>query len=576
MKRRQFLHVAVVGASGVAACVDETLDPRETAAQVFPQGVASGDPTPTSIILWTRVSSGGGGEAVAWALATDEAMTAVIASGTVETGPELDHTVRIKIDGLEAYTVYHYRFTVRGVTSPTGRTKTAPAPDDDVEIRFAFASCQDFNGRYYHAWQVLLDEEEDLDFVVHLGDYVYETTGDPQFQSPTEGRAIVVPDGKPLGDEETGTFEAALTLADYRALYKQYRSDPHLQEAHRRYPFICIWDDHEFANDCWQDHSTDFDEAQGPEQDTPRREAATQAWFEYQPADVPYDPSAAFPQDIRIWRALRFGRHVELFLTDQRYYRADHLVPEGPVDVECGHVFQNSEIGSRILVKKSCFDPREAAALPSMLGFEQRDWLVEAMNASAATWKLWCSETMVSQMTVDLSDVTSLPEEFQDRFYFGVDAWDGFRSERRQILQGVQTAGNVVVLTGDIHAFYAAEVHLDFDMPGEPVAVEYVVGGISSLPVAKNAEQLVCGDPALEPLLCDVAPEFDMRLAADSPHFKYTNSFDNGIALCHVTEGELQVTFLQVKDDVSEPGYTGAVDRASFRTVSGTNRVAPL
>ena len=238
---------------------------------IFPQGVASGDPRPDSVILWTRVQPPDGGSAredvpVTYEVATDLAFKDVIAKGELSAPGSADNTVRLKVTKLEAFSTYYYRFKAFGVTGPIGRTKTAPKDDADVPARFAFAACQDFVGRYYYAWKVVA-EEDTVDFVIFLGDYIYETAGNPAFQTPTDVRKIDLPDGIDLG----GGGLAAKTLADYRALYKQYRGDENLRRAHQLFPFFCIWDDHEFGDDCWQDNTNHFNGAQGDEKDTGAR-----------------------------------------------------------------------------------------------------------------------------------------------------------------------------------------------------------------------------------------------------------------------------------------------------------------
>jgi alkaline phosphatase D len=451
MNRRGFLRVLVVSASAggtglLSACVEEgvkfSTDPADR-LRVFPQGMASGDPKPDSVILWTRTEPEGEAlVAVTYEVATDEAFSNIVAQGDVNVDDTTDHTLRIKVTALSPFTVYYYRFIAHRVISETGRTKTAPSPDQDVPVRFAFAACQDYNGRYYHAWRVLAEQEE-VDFVVHLGDYIYETEGDPRFQEPTDQRRVTLPEGLVIGSEEA-PYSAALTLADYRYLYRTYRSDPDLQLAHRLFPFINIWDDHEFADDSWQDHSTHFNEEQGDEKNPERRHAASQAWFEYQPADLElaFDGAAAYPGDIKIYRTLRYGAHMELVLTDQRYYRADHVIPEGPADPGVGKPLPNTGQGSRNFVIKldnatemtEGFDTREAAVKPTMLGADQKQWLIDTVTGSTATWKFWGNETQLAQMLIDLRtvDLPNLPESYRTVFYFTVDQWDGYRSERER------------------------------------------------------------------------------------------------------------------------------------------------
>lgn len=582
--RRSFcqLVVATAGGNSLLGCSDDETgggtgpisSDLQDALRVFPQGVASGDPRPSSVILWTRVEPESEGEiiGVRYEVATDEGFAELVAAGEVEVDAATDHTLRLKLIELEPYATYYYRFVARSVQSETGRTKTAPSKDQDVTVRFAFASCQDFNGRYYHAYKALLEEEDDVDFVLHLGDYIYETEGDPRFQDPTSDRRVVMPNGLEVGEEEK--FKAALTLADYRAIYKQYRSDPDLRQAHARFPFICTWDDHEFADDSWQDHSTHFDEAEGDEKDATRRHHATQAWFEYIPADVEFDEAASFPDDIQVYRQLRYGKHVDIVITDQRYYRDDHLITEAEVNLEVAKLSPNSALGARQLVLKSGFDGLEAEAKPTMLGATQKQWLIDTLQASDATWKIWGNQTQLAQMALDLSDFEQLPGQFREKFYFTTDQWDGYRSERAEILGALTGTRNLAVFTGDIHAFFAAEVHQDYDAPAEPMAVEYVCAGISSESAREISERIIAGSDTLSDLgLLELVPEFDNVLQATSPHYVYADSLANGIGIVEVDgDVEMRVTFLYV-NDVKDPTDSGAANRVSFRTPSGSSQI---
>ena len=571
----------------------------EDQARVYPQGLASGDPKPDSVILWTRAvpNSGSGAVKVIYEVALDEAFKQIVAKGDVTTDDTFDWTLRIKVTGLQAFTKYYYRFKAQAVLSITGQTKTAPADDQDVPVRFAFASCQDFVGRYYFSWQAFL-QEAPVDFVLWLGDYIYETNGDPAFQTSTSDRKIEIPDGIQL-DPANPDVKAASSLTDYRGVYKQYRSDANLQKAHSLYPFIFIWDDHEFANDCWQDHATDFNEKNGPEKEPERRHAASQAWFEYQPADVTFDASAASPNDIKIFRTLRYGKHVELFMTDQRSYRSDHVIPEGaagsgkpagaPDYLTYSTAFklqQYSELGSRNFVRKAGkdaaghdvgFDPIEALVKPAMLGSEQKQWFLDAIKGSTATWKVWANEVQLLQMTLDLSPF-KIPALFSGIYYFTVDQWDGYRTERKEILDQIKDVKNLLVVTGDIHAFYAGELHVDFDNPGPtPIGVEYVCAGISSSPAQEiTATAVLKLDPNGSYGLKDLVPNFDQILAASSPHYKYTKSMIHGIATVDVnTDQDVEVTFIQIAD-VKTKDWNGQVERVKFRTLSGSNKVEKI
>ena len=256
--------------------------------------------------------------------------------------------MRLRLTELQPGSRYHYRFlidTPQGWrSSPIGRTRTAPASDSEAPLRFALLSCQDYGGRWYNSLLPLLKEE--LDFVLHVGDFIYETAGDPQFQSENSERRIVFDDtagALRLGSAER-PYYAANSLDNYRQLHRTVRTDPVLQQLLERAPLIAIWDDHEFADDSWQDVATHHD-GRVDERDRERRRNAEQAWFEYLPADPEgmLDAQGAMPTrealfpGTRIWRGLRFGRVLDLALIDTRSERPDHLVPEDAFPGELVH-----------------------------------------------------------------------------------------------------------------------------------------------------------------------------------------------------------------------------------------------
>lgn len=341
--RRKFLEVLVVSASAtaLAGCPFDEDDKttRREAAELFPQSVASGDPTADSVVLWTRVAAGAGDARVRLQVATDNRFAALIVNRDFVARTSDDHCLKVRVTSLRPDTTYYYRFVLlrddAELRSRTGRTKTAPLASDTRTIRFAFVSCQDYIGRYYNPYLKLLDE--DLDFVVHLGDYVYETTGDPAFQQSNSTRKLEFSDSAgaiTIGSGEQA-YQAANSLSNYRELYKTYRSDPVLQQMHERFPFVCIWDDHEFADDSWGATATSFNGRQN-EQSESRKRNAEQAWFEFMPVDrqggsgttdLSVDTSALYP-NIRMYRDFRFGANVQLVMTDFRSYRPDHLIPE--------------------------------------------------------------------------------------------------------------------------------------------------------------------------------------------------------------------------------------------------------
>lgn len=563
----------------------------EASDAFFPQGLASGDPGPDRVLLWTRIDPVGSKRAdaatlaVSFVIAEDEDLTAIIGRGTVETTADADFTVRVVATELEPGRFYYYRFESGGTTTRVGRTKTAPSHDADVAVKLAFCACQDYIGRYWHSWKAFLEVKPDLDFILWLGDYIYESINDGLFQSTGGDRKIDLPDGGiDTSPKQDGSRIAAGSLADYRAIYKAYRSDPLLREVHRLYPFVVTWDDHEFANDCWQDHTTSFSDKDPKtggvttEQDTPRRMAASRAFSEYQLLDITYDQNATFPNDIKIYRKLRYGKHVELFMTDQRMYRSDHVVPEGPVDMDVGKPLKNNSFGSRYFVRKSGFDPREAAAKPTMLGAEQKAWFLDAVKKSDATWKVWGNEVQLYQMILQLSDIPSIPAAFSYTAYINCDQWDGYRTERAEILGELSRAGveDILVLTGDIHAFFAAEIHVDFDNPGaKPIAVEYVTAGISSTSLPALVDNVVPTDSAIRPVVNYFLDGANEALLSTNQHLRHADTDGYGFSVAYIDGDRVEVNFVRLPDPKTKE-YRGIIGQQKFVTKRGESRIEAL
>ncbi len=442
MDRRQllklggFITASVATLGGLAACGGGATDaapaappgtpPATGANWKFPQSVASGDPKPDGILLWTR------------ALPSSVADTGILGSDTdftirlrvtaadnaallgtskpiagdlvvdaqVPVLARFDNTVRHKITGLAPGRTYYYQFIAGDVASRVGRFKTAPAGDADVaQLKFAFISCQDWSINHWGAFDALA--AEDLDFIVHLGDYIYETVGEAFQAGAVESAhaALVLPNGSFKSGNSGAKY--ASSLADYRYLYKTYRSDPRLQAVHERFAFVATWDDHEFSDDCWGDAET-YDNV---EQHQPgRRRGANQAWFEFMPADIVFDEAdQADIFNIRIYRDLKFGKLAHLVMTDERLYRSDHVIPEATVNPATGQPL--GSIGARYMVPSATLAAAEAQkmaaagadalALTSILGDAQRDWWRTTMKNATATWKLWGNEVSLLRMGVD-------------------------------------------------------------------------------------------------------------------------------------------------------------------------------
>jgi len=307
----------------------------------FPQSVASGDPRPDSVVLWTRVNNPEMPDAIQVEVAADEAFSNVVFTRQLTASADNDWCLKVRVEGLEAYTTYFYRFVYgTGAAmeySAIGRTKTAPTPDMVVPIRFAVVYGQDYVDRYYNSYLELLEKYDDeIDFVVHLGDYIYETTGGSDSVPAATDRTITFEDMDgviPVGTPDEPSFAAA-SLANYRTIYRTFRSDEILQRVHERWPMVAIWDDHEFSNDSWGANGTYFN-GRVDEFDEARRQNAERAYYEWMPTEaglgddgvLAIDAGVLYPNS-GFYRAFSFGSLLDLVLTDTRVFRPDHLVPE--------------------------------------------------------------------------------------------------------------------------------------------------------------------------------------------------------------------------------------------------------
>lgn len=339
LTRRRFLSALVVVASATVlpslhAAARGTARVSRT---LFPQSVASGDPRPDRVLLWTRVAPPAP-VTLRLQVAEDAGFERMRVDRVLGAVDGSDGCIKVRVEGLAPATTYHYRFIAGdgddAASSPHGRTRTAPTADADVPVRFAFLSCQDYGGRWYNSLLPLLEQE--LDFVLHLGDFIYETAGDPQFQQQSDARSIAFDDqGGAIRLERGGSaYYAARSLDNYRQLHRVFRTDEVLQALLERAPLVAIWDDHEFSDDCWQDVGTYHDGARD-ERDRERRRNAEQAYFEYLPVDLELADGAQLPvarerlfPNLQLWRGLRFGRALDLLVTDYRSARPDHPIPE--------------------------------------------------------------------------------------------------------------------------------------------------------------------------------------------------------------------------------------------------------
>jgi alkaline phosphatase D len=445
LSRRAFLRRAgalglLAAAPRLAACDDGgtplpvyQYDGLPGPESLFSHGVASGDPLPDAVILWTRVSVDSTDSVeVFWEVATDSGFAERVGAGWTSAGAEDDFTVKLDASGLKPGTAYFYRFQALGRVSPAGRARTAPEGPSE-RIGLAVASCSNYVRGYFHGYRSIA-ARDDVDLVVHLGDYIYEGGSNPT-------------GGSIRTHEPDATLQS---LSDYRTRYAQYRRDPDLQAAHARHPFVVVWDDHEIANDTWKGGRSGDDDPDGTF--PARRAAAMQAWAEWMP--VREQPGGA------IFRKIGMGGLLDLVMLDTRHWGRDEKAedPNGP----------------------EVRDPTR-----SILGLDQEQWLTETLTGSTAAWRVVGQQVLMGQLKV-----SGAPLSRGGGDVLNADSWDGYAASRTRFFDLVRSgaAGDVVVLTGDIHSSFALELTEDPNNPEayDPatgrgaVAVEFVTPGITS------------------------------------------------------------------------------------------------
>lgn len=440
--------------------------------RLFQHGVASGDPLGDRVVLWTRVTtpptrSATGPVEVTWQIAEDDALTRVVAGGRTQARPERDFTVKVDAAGLQPGRPYFYAFEAGGQRSPIGRTRTFAERGVD-RLRLAVMSCSNYAAGYFNAYRGVAGRD-DLDAVLHLGDYIYESAEGVFADTAASGRARL-------------TLGEAATLDQYRRLYATYRTDPDLQAAHRRHPFIVVWDDHEIANNAWSGGADNHSSKQGDW--SARLAAAYRAYVEWLPVR---EPAAG---DMRLYRRFRAGDLVDLIVLDTRSLRDRQITAATAGEL--------------------------ANPARTLLGAAQEAWLFEQLRESAKArtrWRLLGQQVLFAPMSP-----TGQP--------LSVDMWDGYPGARARVLDVLarESIRDVVVLTGDLHSSWAIDVSRNpWAAPGtpaaQPLAVELVAPAISSPPLFA------------EPALRTRAP----LLRQFSPHLQFLDGDGNGYIVLDVT-----------------------------------------
>jgi alkaline phosphatase D len=560
--RREFMAVAAAAGASLAWSSGRAQPSRRRWTErrdLYPEGVASGDPAHDSVMLWTRRPYEGRDSAqLLIEVAEDPEFRRVVSATAVTILAEADWTARVLAAGLKPARIYWYRFIdSEGNGSRIGRTITAPADDDSRQVRFAFVSCQTVNEGKLNAYRRMIWEDERaapedrLGFVLHLGDFIYEVVQYPDEVKTRYDRTIFdigkVPDGRKVRD-----FYVPTTLEGYRFVYRAHLHDPDLQDARARFPFIPVWDNHEFS---WQGWQSTVRLGKGPEPAQQLRVAANQAWFEYQPArirkssgpdlsrfDGPRVATApivrvndeglgdepnniAAINSLTVYRALRYGRNVDLIITDQHSYRMEgqtgrpEVKPIDPPDfpnmfpeeaaaiIDGGRAYNGGKPPETIKVGAAEIPNFRKSEPPyTLFGSRQREWLKERLRSSKATWKIWGA----SGGTLDWRfDPQNLPEGLTTPWpgsgYAGAGGGDfsGAYTERAEIYDAVRDAGvtGFVTVAGDRHSFWAGYAAKALPpAPFEPVGIAFITGSISSPGMAEANEHNFPKEHPLRPL----------------------------------------------------------------------------
>lgn len=551
LDRRTFITTGSAVAAGVvAATLPIGGSPAVAVSAYFKHGVASGDPTPTAIVLWTRVTptaaatpgSGKGAAAtVTWQVATDAAFKKIVKKGTFATNAGRDHTVKLDVTGLKSATTYWYRFSYKGSYSPVGRTRTAPAYTANLaRMRFGVVSCANLQAGWFNSYRHLA-ARNDLDVILHLGDYLYEY-GNGEFGNGINNVDI----RKHVPAHET------LTLKDYRLRHAQYKQDADLAALHQKFPFIITWDDHETANDTWTEGAENHDPATEGNWKA-RRAASLKAYDEWMP--VRLSGTSKLGDGSQIYRRFQFGNLIDLSMLDLRSYR------NAP----------GAEFSPAVGVSS---DPNRTIAGPAQLG-----WLENNLATTKARWKLVGNPVMIAPVLVP-----PLPEVVTDALAataglvppgilptegvpYNTDQWDGYLVERKKLTDFIKARKipNIVFLTGDIHSAWACDIPADKGLYplGGSIATELVTTSVTS----NNLDDLVGAPPRTTSIAVEAAIQLVNR------HVRYLNFDDHGYSVLEVTPARVQMDYFRISDRANPKATTART--ASWVIANGTQRVAP-
>jgi alkaline phosphatase D len=519
VNRRSFIAAAAALAASPGA-----LAAGHRRGHSFDHGVASGDPLHDRVIIWSRVTPANWerGVTVKWRVARDARMRQIVARGRVETDILRDFTIKVDVTGLEPARTYYYEFSTHGARSPVGRTRTLPV--NAQAARLATVSCSNLPAGLFNVY-ALIARRADLDAVLHLGDYLYEYANDTFGDGAALGRV-------PVPDREI------LSLVDYRQRHAQYKLDADLQAAHRQHPFICVWDDHEFANNTWKDGADNHNPEQGEGDWPARKQAAMRAYFEWMPIRETAEQS-------RIYRQFRFGDLADLLMLDTRAHGRDQQSRARSAGPDVGYPAD---------------DPAANDPARTLLGFDQEDWLARNLSQSHAdgvTWRLLGQQVLMAQLSLT-----------RGQSLLNFDVWDGYAPARQRLFDSMRDPriGNLVVLTGDIHSSWANELTAN---PWDPATYDPATGrGVLGVEFATPA---VSSPGIADPVEAALRAG---RFRSLSPHMKYVELHQRGYVLLDIDRERVQGEFWHVAT-VDSPSREETL-AAAFVNEAGANRLQPV
>jgi alkaline phosphatase D len=528
--RRGFFKRSGSAAVALAALPALPLGSATAAGPAFQHGVASGDPLSDRVMLWTRVTPQvtRGAITVNWAVASDPGMTSLVRRGSAKTNSDRDFTVKVDVTGLLPGTTYYYRFFAENTNSPVGRTRTLPVGNTQ-RLRLAVASCSNHAFGYFNAYRRIA-ERADLDAVLHLGDYLYE-------YGPNQYGSVRTPEPP----------NEMVTLSDYRLRHAQYKRDADSQEMHRQHPLIAIWDDHETTNDSWRDG------AQNHQPDTEglwdvRVNMALQAYYEWMPVRIPDVNKRRENQ-----RAFQFGNLLDLVMLEERLNsRSQQLTATVP-----------TPFGNGFVQTGAFADPTR-----QLLGSEQEAWLAARLRSTPAQWKFLGQGVMFAQLKIQAAPLSA-----GGGVFLNTDQWDGYQPARDRVYgifkgdANTPPVNNCVVLTGDIHSSWAA------DLSQDPNNANVATGGYNATTGEGSRAVEFVGTSVTSPGVSDPTGSTAALLRSINPHFKYIDLNRRGYMLLDVTPQRTvcEWWYVDTVESISNIQTFGV----AYQVQSGSNRLQP-